>query len=130
MKHKLLAGIAVSAIVAGSYAPASFAQQYKFVGTDSSPETRLCVNAGNNDIHGLKSTLRKMGINNRRSNINMIRCNDLAPSKFAYKYQAGNTFKFLNKYSVGKNRVNASVTISDVAKTDKEPKIIYVSAAN
>ncbi|WP_448553701.1 DUF3718 domain-containing protein [Thalassotalea montiporae] len=130
MKHKLLAGIAVSAIVAGSYAPASFAQTYKFVATDGSHETRLCVRTGNNDVKGVKSTLRKMGIHDRKVNINTIRCNDLAPAKFAYKYQADNTFNFLNKYSIGKNKVNASVTIRDVAKTNQEPKIIYVSAAN
>ena len=130
MKHKLLAGIALSAIVAGSYAPASFAQQYKFVATDSSQETSFCVRAGNNNITGVRNSLRKMGILDRRTHINTIRCNDLSPAKFAYKYKADKAFNFLNKYSVGDNKVNASVTIRDVAKADQEPKIIYVSAAN
>lgn len=130
MKRKLLAGIAVSAIVAGSYAPASFAQQYKFVATDNSNETRFCVKAGNNDVKGVKSLLRKMGIHDRKVNINTIRCNDVSPAKFAYTYHADSSFNFLNKYSIGRNKVNPSVTIRDVAKADQTPQIIYVSAAN
>lgn len=117
------------ALLAISFASISSAQNYEFVGTDKSIETELCVGAGSDDTQALKQTLRKMNFKERRKSINTIICNNISPAKFAFKYGANNTFKYLNKRSYGDARVRSSVTISDVAKlkSNDKPVVIYVS---
>ena len=110
----------------------SNAQQYQFIATDNSLLTKFCVHSGANDAKKLKATLRRLGVHERKANINTIRCNDESPAQFAYKYGAIDTFNFLNQYSFGKNKVRPSVTISDVAKLtpigNQKPVVIEVSA--
>lgn len=122
---------AVGAILAIAFAGLSNAQHYQFVGTDQSMETKLCVNAGNNDAKELRATLRKMGVRVKRKSINNVLCNDVSPAKFAFKYGALETFEYLNKRSYGKAKVKPSVTISDVVKAKSaKPVMVYVTSAN
>ncbi|NMP30402.1 DUF3718 domain-containing protein [Thalassotalea sp. M1531] len=112
------------------FASTSMAQQYQFVAMDNSLETKLCVKAGNDDAKGVKRVIRQLGVKERRQHINNIACNDMSAAKFAFKYQATNTFEYLNRLSYGVNKVNPSVTIKDVANKTAKPKVIYVSTAN
>lgn len=121
-----------SVILTVSFASSTTAQTYKFVALDNSMETKFCVNAGNNDLKALKMSLHSLGSHtDRRFNINSISCNDISAAKFAFKYNAGDTMKYLNKYSYRKNRAQTSVTITDVAKANIDdnstPIIVYVS---
>ncbi|KFZ37076.1 hypothetical protein HR45_12625 [Shewanella mangrovi] len=123
-----IAGLALAL----SFSSLANANTYQFVGTDNTPETKFCVSVGNNDIGQMKSKLLMMGkgLSDVRRNINTINCNDLSAAKFAFKYQAHDTFKYLNERSMGKNRVRPTVTIRDIAKVDKAtdtPIVVYVS---
>ncbi|WP_286264558.1 DUF3718 domain-containing protein [Thalassotalea atypica] len=112
----------------------AFAQQYKFIGTDNSLATKMCVSAGSNDSRKLKSTIRRNKSANQYQVVNNFTCNGLSMAKFAYKYEANDTYEYLNKYSNIKNRVTPSVTIKDVALNHQDksetPKVIYVSSSN
>ncbi len=100
----------LSFIAALSVSATSFAQQYQFIAMDNSRETQLCVNVGNNNVPDVKKVLRSLGYN-QRLNINTIACNDLSLARFAFKYDASDTFKYVNRYSYGHNRVKTIVTI-------------------
>ena len=130
MNRKRLISAAASLATGVLFTTTSYAQQYHFVATDKQIETQFCVNAGNNDAQAMKRSLRVMGIHQRKMHINNIRCNDLSPAKFTHKYGAANTFRYLNQLSLGRNKVKASVTIRDVAKTNTPPITIHVTSAN
>lgn len=111
------------------------AQDYIFKGTDNSIETKLCVSAGQNNNGKLISTIRKVDSRSSYRVVNNIECNGMSLAKFAYTYNAKDTFKYLNKRSFMKNKVNTSVTIQDVAANkiknnvnDEGPTVIYVSS--
>ncbi|TPH13418.1 DUF3718 domain-containing protein [Litorilituus lipolyticus] len=113
------------------------ATQYKFIAADRSIETKMCVYAGNNNTVKLKRAIQyhAMGstINTKRFAVNNITCNDLVMAHFAHKYDASDTFKFLNRFTAQKNKIpTTSVEIKDVAavlnSTNEETQIIYVSS--
>lgn len=111
------------------------AQDYIFKGTDNTIETKLCVTAGQNNSGKLKSAIRKTNVRSSYRVVNNIECNGMSLAKFAYTYNAMDTFEYLNQRSFLQNKVNTSVTIQDVAsnKVNGEnkstaPKVIYVSA--
>ena len=108
------------------------AQQYKFVATDNSPATKLCVKAGSNEKFQLKRTAKRYHLGKMAQIANDFQCNGLSMAQFAYKYNASDTYELLERYSHQENKVGPSVTIHDVAKnTDvKDPMIIYVSTKN
>jgi hypothetical protein len=61
------------------------AEQYKFVGTDESFETKLCVAVTSNQVATLQSMLQVKG--ERLSVIrNSVRCNQLPIAEFAEQY--------------------------------------------
>ncbi|MFD2165401.1 DUF3718 domain-containing protein [Thalassotalea euphylliae] len=125
MKIAVLIAVGLTCV----YSTNALASQYKFVAMDSSHETKLCIHAGANQAKKMKVTLRRMGIHERKANINSIRCNDVSPAKFAHEFGANETFNYLNKLSFGKNKVKSSVTIKDVAQNQPKPaKVVYVSA--
>ena len=105
------------------------AQQYRFVAGDNSIETKVCVLLGSNEIAKLKTTIRIKQLNKHHI-ANSYRCNDLALSKFAYKYHAADTFKYINRFSHHNNKVIPSVNITDIAmlRADENaaPITVYV----
>ncbi|QUN04442.1 DUF3718 domain-containing protein [Shewanella yunxiaonensis] len=119
-------------ILAVTFTSAISAKTYQFIGTDNTPETQFCVSVGNNDLGEMKSKLMRLGLSDFRRNINSLTCNDLSAAKFADKYQAYNTFRYLNMRSSGKNRVKPTVTIRDISRAentnDTSIEVVYVSA--
>lgn len=114
------------------------ATEYKFIATDSSPETKMCVLAGSNNKLGLKRAIRfgvrGSAINTKRFTINNITCNDMVMAHFAHKYDAFDTFKYLNRFTTKKNKIPiTSVEIKDIAaalnRNDEKTKVIYVGSA-
>lgn len=109
------------------------AGQFKFQATDNSVATKMCIFAVENNRAKLKATIRKMGADKRKYAVNEIRCNNLSPAKFAFKYHAFDTLEFLNRHSYRANKVEHSITIHDVAKlsnsdaTPEKPITIQVS---
>ncbi len=107
------------------------AEQYRFVASDNSVASQVCVLVGSNDVGKLKSAITKFSLNKHHL-ANSYRCNELPLSKFAYTYSADNTFKYINRYSHFGNKVKANVTISDLAmvsnEESQEPIIIRVSS--
>ncbi|WP_206485416.1 DUF3718 domain-containing protein [Thalassotalea sp. G2M2-11] len=106
------------------------AQQYRFIANDNSFASKICVLVGSNDIAKLKLTFRRYDLNKHHI-ANDYKCNELALSKFAFKYNADQTFKYINRYSHYDNKVTPSVTISDVAMNtlthQQEPIIVYIN---
>ena len=114
------------------------ATKYEFIATDSSIETKMCVVAGSNNKDGLKNALRlNMGssaINSKRFAVNYITCNDMVMAHFAHKYNALDTFLYLNHFTSKKDKIpTTSVEIKDIAAVlnhkNEDTKIIYVSSA-
>lgn len=127
MNYFKLAGV----IAALSLSAQVTAQDYQFVAADNTPETKLCVSAVNNDLDTMKGRLFRMGMGDAvRKNINRITCNDMSVAKFAHKYQAQDTFVYLNNRSAYSNKAKPSVTINDLAHTETsgQPVVVYVSA--
>ncbi len=127
MKYLKLAGAALAL----SFTSQISAQDYQFTAIDKSLETQFCVSIGNNNVEGMKGKLFRMGLGDAlRRNINTLTCNGLPLAQFAHKYQAEDTFKYLNTRSSPANRVKSTVTINDLSMTDgnAEPKMIYVTA--
>ena len=124
--NKLTLTLATTALL---FSTNVLSQKYTFVGTDNSISTQLCVHAGMNDKSAFKKTLRNIHSINKYRVINNFTCNDQSLAKFAYRYGADDTFNYINRYSYTKNKVVPSVTIRDVAKSDK-PITIYVSTGN
>ncbi|WP_019027665.1 DUF3718 domain-containing protein [Colwellia piezophila] len=114
------------------------ATKYKFIAADNSIETKICVFAGNNNKLGLKNALRLnswgAAFVNKRFSVNNITCNDMVMAHFAHKYDALDTFAYLNRLTTKKDKIHAtSVEIKDIAavlnRRNEEIKIIYVGSA-
>lgn len=108
----------------------AYAVQYKFVATDNSIYTKMCVLAGNND----QKALKKMLIRHRdsvRSIANSLFCNDMYLANFAQNYNANLTFDYLKKHTFKHNLDKAStITIKDIVvsaiEEESEEEIILV----
>ncbi|MBA6349260.1 MULTISPECIES: DUF3718 domain-containing protein [unclassified Colwellia] len=116
----------------------SNATKYEFIATDSNIETKMCVFAGNNNKDGLKNALRlrmiSSAINSKRFAVNSVTCNDMVMAHFAHKYDALDTFSYLNHFTSKKDKIpTTSVEIKDIAAVfnhkNEEIKIIYVGSA-
>ncbi|MBA6390896.1 DUF3718 domain-containing protein [Colwellia sp. BRX10-3] len=116
----------------------SNATKYEFIATDSSIETKMCVFAGSNNKDGLKNALRlssrSSAINSKRFAVNSITCNDMVMAHFAHKYDALDTFSYLNHFTSKKDKIpTTSVEIKDIAavfnRKNEDTKIIYVGSA-
>ena len=115
------------------------ATKYKFIAADSSIETKTCVFAGNNNKIALKKALRQsikgFAYDGSRFAANNITCNNMVMAHFAHKYDALNTFSYLNALTNSKDKIpTTSVDIKDIAavlnRTNEDIKIIYVGSAN
>lgn len=109
------------------------ATNYKFVAADQSRETKICVHAGNNNQDRLKATMRLSSDSNKFI-ANHVKCNDMVMVQFAYKYDALDTAKYLNRYTKVTNRIpETSITIRDLAAIESKAKdvvkVIYVYSA-
>jgi len=110
------------------------AAKYEFIATDQSIGSQLCVLAGNNNRGKLVRTMKDGGYNIRQV-VNTMTCNDMGMAHFAHKYDAGETFSYLNSLSNSKNRIETpSVTIRDITAAvnhqKSAPRIIYVRSGN
>ena len=126
-----------STVVIGLLSLNVSATQYKFIAADNRIETKICVYAGSNNKLGLKRALKQStwnyGVVNRRFSVNNITCNDMVMAHFAHKYNAVDTFSYLNRLTNKKDKIiTTSVDIKDIAavwdQKDEETKIIYVSS--
>ena len=110
---------------------------YQFIATDTSIETKICVHAGSNNKLELKNALRQStrgtAIVNKKFSVNNITCNDMVMAHFAHKYDALDTFAYLNVLTNKKDRIYpTSVEIKDIAAVlnskNEETIIIYVGS--
>ncbi|MDC8829637.1 DUF3718 domain-containing protein [Alteromonas gilva] len=127
MKYLKLAGAALAL----SFTSQISAQDFQFTAIDKSLETQFCVSIGNNNVESMKGQLFRMGLGDAlRRNINTLTCNGLPLAQFAFKYQAEDTFRYLNTRSSPANRVKSTVTINDLAMTNNnaETTVVRVSA--
>ncbi len=108
----------------------SVASETNFIAKDNTIETRLCIAAASDDSSTLKSLIRHSYKRHTREIANNFNCNGVSLARFAYDFDAKNTFEYLNRYSHSSNRVKQSVIIKDLAanKTKKMPKTVVVSA--
>jgi hypothetical protein len=109
---------------------------YKFVAADNSPETKLCVLAGSDEMRKLKRTIKNQPLFNRyipnlRYVSNNIKCNDMFMVNFASRYNADKVANYLDRYTYPKNKhIETNVTIKDLAllptNNDSPDKVITV----
>ena len=70
------------------------AAQYKFVATDDSFETQLCVAVTHNDVAKLTELLKSRG-ERLRSVQNLVRCNQMPIADFALEYGFSKVAQYL-----------------------------------
>ena len=105
------------------------AENIKFIAADQSDETRICLYAVTNKLASLKNQIRRNSDYGSSHTINSLRCNDLSLAKFAYIYQAQDTYKYLNRRTNREHRVYPSITINDmVVRNNLSDKTIYIAA--
>lgn len=109
------------------------ATQYKFVAGDNSFATNACVLAGSDDKARLRRS-KDYSNYTPRDIANTIQCNNMTIASFAKKYQAMNTYSYLNKLTkLSLREYDTNVEIQDVttaaADTSDVVKVIVVRSA-
>ncbi|OUS32244.1 hypothetical protein A9Q98_01575 [Thalassotalea sp. 42_200_T64] len=98
----------------------AYAVQYKFVATDKSIYTKMCVLAGNNEQQALKRIIRRHQ-DSVRLLANSTLCNDMSLANFARNYDANMTFDYLKKYTYNLDKT-PKITIDDIVTRATEDK--------
>lgn len=132
MTKQLIATIAIFACASTQV----HATEYRFVAEDRSPATRFCVAAGEDDMDGLRRQIRKLRQSPHhqyKTVVNSIRCNGQVAAQFANVYGATETFEFLYRLTVRKNRNKVGHTsVEDVALKQSDgnaPDVIIVQVS-
>lgn len=121
--------IFASTLALSSVSVNSQAQEYKFVATDNSMSTKMCIDAATNNKRALKHKMSQAGKQhsiNYRTFTRIVKCNDQHIALFALTYGADNTFNFLNSHS--KDKIDVNVGITDITKVDKQQPIKVFSS--
>ena len=121
--------IGLAAVIAtGSFS--ALAGNYVFVAGDSTPETKLCVTAAENDVFGYRKSVNKFGFQSKLNTLkhkaiaNQLKCNGQNLAAFTQQYGAEDMAEFISPY------LNQSVSITrDAASLDSAtPQVIVVTA--
>ena len=90
----------------------AYTANYKFVEADSNFEEKICMLAASNNKLGLENALQRYTWGNmtvtERFAINNITCNGMVMAHFAHKYDAQNTFEYLNSLTDRKNKITTT----------------------
>ena len=106
------------------------ATNYKFVGVDTSKDTKMCLAVATNNKRALQSlmlrTSERVGSVARN-----LKCNNQVIANFAFKYNASETFEYLNRFTPKKyQELRSKVTIQDLAAQDNDKTIVVLIASN
>ncbi|TWX71365.1 DUF3718 domain-containing protein [Colwellia sp. C1TZA3] len=102
------------------------AASYKFVAKNNSIKTKICIAVAEDNKPALKSGIRTKGSAVSTSVLsrivaNSLTCNDLLVTAFAIKYNALETYRYLNRYTSKKNKFLPSTgTIRDISAQHNE----------
>jgi hypothetical protein len=106
---------------------------YKFIQADSNFEEKICMLAASNNRLGLENALDLYTWGNRivteRFAVNNIICNGMVMAHFAHKYDASNTFAYLNNLTDRKNKMTSTNPEAITNHSNEETKIITVSSS-
>ncbi|WP_372872855.1 DUF3718 domain-containing protein [Shewanella sp.] len=107
------------------------ATEYRFVATDTTPETLMCVAAGNNNTGKLRMAMTRQS-GSIRYHANSIACNGKSMAQFAHQYGADKTYALLAAHSYDRHKAIESVTIKDLsaANTERSDEIVYVMVSS
>jgi hypothetical protein len=118
----------ISAIVAAGFTLSSNAANYQFEGVDNSIETKICIAAVTNDKKSLKRKIRISGARVRTIARGLM-CNEQIVANFAYKYNALETFGYLDRYTPKKYKANRpSVTIQDITAIHGKTTVVLIAS--
>lgn len=111
----------------------SYSTQYKFIASDNSFATKVCILAGS-DNKGKLRRAKQFSFDSGRTIANTVRCNDMNIASFAKKYNAMNTFNYLNRLTRASIRdYDTKVEVQDLttAVNDNNDvvQVIYVRSA-
>jgi len=111
----------------------AYSTKYKFVASDNSFATKVCVLAGSDNQPKLRRA-KQYSSDNGRLIANSVTCNGLTIASFAKKYNAMNTFNYLNKRTKSSLRIyDTKVEIQDITtaanNSSDDVQIIYVRSA-
>jgi len=122
----------MSVIVVSFLAFNAYSVQYKFVATDNSFATKVCVLAGSDEKSKLRRA-KEFSFDSGRKIANSVTCNGLAIASFAKKYHAMNTFNYLNKRTKSSLRIyDTKVEVQDITaatNSSDDVQVIYVRSA-
>ena len=135
MNKLILSIVAIVAISAVSFNAAA-AKKYVFVSMDNSLETKTCLAAGNDEKGKLKQHIKHFPnqsnmIISVRQIANSLYCNNMLVANFAKKYNAHNTYAYLNRFTSLKNRIQTHTVIEDITANNYLPDetvYVYVSS--
>ncbi|MCG9723280.1 DUF3718 domain-containing protein [Shewanella sp. Isolate7] len=107
------------------------ATEYRFVGTDTKPETQMCIAAGSNKAGKLRLPMNEQH-GSTRYHANSVQCNGKSLVQFAYQYGADKAYTFLAGHSYDRNKAIESVTIKDLsaANAQGDDEVVYVQVSS
>lgn len=118
------------------------AERYEFIAGDASVETQVCIAAVSDDKLTLRKTVKQLPMARSvyrteqyrmKSVANSLKCNGDYIANFARKYDASETYQYLNRYTRPSNRLTPTTTIKDItARVDNgdDEKVIKVLVAS
>ncbi|MFT6267255.1 MAG: hypothetical protein ACJAVV_000045 [Alphaproteobacteria bacterium] len=114
-----------------------YASEFEFLVKDTSNTTKVCMAAVTDDAELMKRQIKRLSQNGTalsfRTVVNLIQCNKQYIGNFAKKYNAQDTFTYLDKYTNRKNKQRqANFVIKDIAyeqtKGKAKPIVVLVSS--
>ncbi|WP_373318489.1 DUF3718 domain-containing protein [Alteromonas salexigens] len=118
------------------------ADRYEFIAGDASVETQVCIAAVTDDKLALRKSVKQLPAARSvhrtehfrmKSVANSLKCNGDYIANFASKYNASETYQYLNRYTRPSNRLTPTTTIRDItAKVDNgdDEKVIQILVAS
>lgn len=120
----------------------TLAERYEFIAGDATTETKICMAAVTDNKRGLKQAVKELkavGISMKREYLRMkivansLKCNDDYVANFANKYDASNTYQYLNRYTHPSKRLNPTTSIKDITarnESESSNKVIQILVAS
>lgn len=125
--------LAPAALIIASFGTihSASATEYRFIATDNSQETRLCVVAASNRLGKLKTEVSESA-HSPRYQANSVRCNGASLAQFAHQYGADKTYRYLASHSMAKNKATENVTIRDLSASaaSSSDEVVYVKVSS
>lgn len=125
-------------IVLAFFSTNSYAADFEFIAKDNSRTTRVCIAAVTDNTNVMIKGIRRLSQSGTalsfRLFVNTIKCNNQYIGNFAQKYNAQNTFDYLEQYTNRWNKKHrTNTTIKDIVNEqgkEQGKNIVVLVASN